>query len=79
LAVVKKLLYKVLIHDTISSSLKYLREKHAILSVCWKNMIPTIAMESSNLNRRYAKGSPASSPKTDSFIAARLVNVNEMV
>jgi hypothetical protein len=71
---VKKLLDEILVYDTVSGSLEYPREKHAILSIRQKDVIPTIPVKASNLDRSYTEWRPA-----DTFVTPRLVDVNEMV
>jgi len=75
----KKLLDIFLKHKPVSGTLKYLEKQYTILCISRKNVIPMIPMEASNLYGSYTKRGPVSSPKADSFIAAGLVDVNEMI
>jgi len=75
----KKLLNIFLKYKPVSGTLKYLEKEHTILCISRKNVIPMIPVEASNLNGSYTERGPASSPETDSFIAAGLIDVNEMI
>jgi len=75
----KKQLYIFLKYKPVSGTLKYLEKEHTILCISRENVIPMIPVEVSNLNRSYTERGPASSPEANSFITARLVDVNEMI
>ena len=71
---VEKLLDEVLEHDAVSSSLEYPGKKHAVLSIRRKDMIPTIPVKASNLQRCYTEGRPAGSSEANPFIAPRFID-----
>jgi hypothetical protein len=75
----KKLLDIFLKYKSVSGTMKYLEKEYTILCISRENVIPMISVEVSNLNGSYTERGLASSPKANSFIAARLVNVNEMI
>jgi hypothetical protein len=76
---VKKLLDEILIHVSVSGSLKDPGKEYAILRIRWKNLISTIPMKTSNLHRCYSERRPASSPEADPLITPRLIHINEMI
>jgi hypothetical protein len=75
----KKLLDIFLKYKPVSSTLKYLEKDHTLLCISRENVISLIPVEASNLYGGYTKRRPPSSPKAYSFIAAGLVDVNEII
>jgi hypothetical protein len=75
----QKLCYKVVEQCAIRAPLVHTREQDAILSVCCQDLMSPIAVESSHLNGGRADGRPAGAPGADAFVAARLVDEDELV
>jgi hypothetical protein len=78
-AVLQKLRYKVIEQRAVRSSLVHTQQQDAILSICCQDLMSPVAVKSSHLNGGRANGRPAGAPSADAFIAARLVNEDELV
>ena len=78
-AAMQKLCYKVIEQRAVRSSLLHAREQHAILIVCYQDLMSPVTVESSHLDRGRANRRRAGAPGADAFVAARLVDEDELV
>jgi hypothetical protein len=75
----KELFDEILIRCGIRRTLEHSRKKYTFLSIYRQNLISTIPMKTSNLDRRYTKRDQAGAFKADSFVAPGFVYKDKSV
>jgi hypothetical protein len=75
----EQLLDEILKDGAIYRSLKHACEDDAILCICWQYLISVLTLELGNLGWSHTKRRLTRPPKPNTLVAARLIQVHEVI